>query len=147
MFKRNLPLDSPWRPYQRVQRLIALINLALVGGAILIAELAPDLFGSKVALVIIACVVAIPNLVAGYWLRNFSCPRCHQPFFWTLPSQMVRLEQGSENPDSGRLSLKSGLLALGTERERVVVNLRQDTLLARRCRNCALPIWHEGWHG
>jgi hypothetical protein len=143
MFKRNLPNNSPWRPYQKAQWLIALTNLVFAGVAILIAEFAPELYDSSVNLGIMACIVAIPNLAAGYWLRNFSCPRCHQPFFWTSPSRMVHIEKNSENSDSARIPLKSGFLALGTKSGRVEVNVRQDTQLARTCRNCGLQIWRD----
>jgi hypothetical protein len=143
MFERNLRENSPWRPYQRAQWLIALANVVFAGMAILIAELAPGLYESGVSLGIMACVVAIPNLAAGYWLRNFSCPRCHQPFFWTLPSGLVHIEQKSEKADSGGISPNSGFLALGTERNRVEINLHQDTQLARTCRNCGLRIWQD----
>jgi hypothetical protein len=120
MFKRNLPERSSWRRYQRAQWLVTLTNVAFVMAAVAIVELAPWLFDSNVDLVIAARVVAVPNLVAGYWLRNFPCPRCHRPFFWVLPSRMFHAEP-----------------------KRVEFNLRQETQLARTCRNCGLRIWQD----
>jgi hypothetical protein len=143
MFKRNLPGNSPWRRYQTAQWLIALTNLTFVGVAVLIAELAPELYDSGVNLAIMACVVAIPNLAAGYWLRNFSCPRCHQPFFWTLSSGLAHIDKSMGNSDSREISRKSGVLAVGTDRGLAEINLRQDTQLARACRNCGLRIWRD----
>lgn len=142
MFKRNLPDNSPWRSYQKAQWLIAFTNLVLAGAAILIAELAPQLYDSGVNFAIMACVVAIPNLAAGYRLRNFSCPRCHQPFFWTSPSGLIHIEKNSGHSNSGEIP-QPGFLALETDRGRVEINLRQDTQFARSCRNCGLPIWRD----
>jgi hypothetical protein len=118
MFKRNLPQRSSWRRYQSVQWLITLLNLAFVVTAVLIVEMAPWLGESNVNLLIAACVVAIPNLVAGYWLRNFPCPRCHQPFFYVLPTRMFRVAQTTSPRNSA-------------------------WQLARTCRNCGLRIWQD----
>jgi hypothetical protein len=144
VFKRNLPEGSSWRRYQGAQWLITLMNLAFVIAAILVAELAPGLFDSNVNLVIAACVVAVPNLLAGYWLKNFQCPRCHRPFFWTLPSRMIRIEQTSIDSGDGAVSMKSDQLSFGTGQKHVEFDLRQGTRLARTCRNCGLRIWQDG---
>ena len=83
MFKRGLPKTSPWRRYQKAQWLILLFNLAVACVAAIVAVWAPGLYEHDLTLWVAAGLIGIPNVIAGYWLGNFPCPRCGRPFFWS----------------------------------------------------------------
>lgn len=141
MFKRGLSKTSPWRLYQKAQWMIVLFNLGVVAAAILIAALAPAFLESNIFLAVAGCLIAITNVAAGYYLGNFACPRCRQPFFRNW--KPVRFEPNAKLADPRTLPMVSGKITRELGQGRLTVNLRQNSRFARTCRNCGLPRWQD----